>query len=114
MNILSKAYTIEFTGVYGGQEYYLQSYENEYRNLMALLKDKICPEDFGQCGGMGRYGTCLVNISGLANNADESYKNERNTLSKMGVINPATRLSCQIQIDEDLKNVVIELFDNAY
>lgn len=114
MNMLSKAYTIEFTGVYGGQEYHLQSYENEYRNLMVLLKDKICPEDFGQCGGMGRCGTCLVNISGLPNNVHESYKNERNTLAKMGVTNPATRLSCQIQIDEDLKNVVIELFDNVY
>ena len=111
--MLSKAYTIEFTGVYAGQEYCLRSYENEYRNLMALLKDKICPEDFGQCGGMGRCGTCLVNISGLPNNADESCRNEQRTLSKMGVIHPATRLSCQIQIDEGLKNVIIELFVNA-
>ncbi len=112
--MLSKAYTIEFTGFYGGREYYLRSYENEYRSLMVLLKDKVCPEDFGQCGGMGRCGTCLVNISGLPDNADESCRNEQNTLSKMGTMNPATRLSCQIQIDEDLKNVVIELFDNVY
>jgi 2Fe-2S ferredoxin len=112
--MLSKAYTIEFTGLYQGQEYYLRSYENEYRNLMVLLKDKICPDDFGQCGGMGRCGTCLVNISGLINNPEQSYSNEENTLSKMGIKNPATRLSCQIQIDEDLKNVVVELFDNVY
>lgn len=112
--MLSKAYTIEFTGLYQGQEYYLRSYEYEYRNLMALLKDKICPEDFGQCGGMGRCGTCLVNISGLPQNAEPVYSNEQNTLSKMGVSSPATRLSCQVQIDEELKNVVVELFDNAY
>lgn len=109
-----KAYTIEFIGIYQGQGYSLQSYENEYRNLMVLLKDKICPEDFGQCGGMGRCGTCLVNIIGLPDRTDDFYKNERNTLSKMGVINPATRLSCQVQIDKELKNVIIELFDNIY
>jgi ferredoxin, 2Fe-2S len=112
--MISKAYTIEFTGLYQGRDYYLRTYENEYRNLMVLLKDKICPDDFGQCGGVGRCGTCLVNISGLAPNADESYTNERNTLSKMGIKNPITRLSCQVQIDEDLKNVVVELFDNVY
>lgn len=110
--MLSKAYTIEFIGLYQGQEYYLRSYENEYRNLMVLLKDKICPDDFGQCGGMGRCGTCLVNISGLS--PEESYTKEQNTLSKMGIKNPAARLSCQIQIDEDLKNVIVELFDNVY
>ncbi len=109
-----KADTIEFTGYYEGQEYYLQTYEYEYRNLMVLLKDKICPEDFGQCGGMGRCGTCLVNVSGLANSPVDSYRNEQATLSKMGIQNQATRLSCQIQIDEDLKNAVVEIFDNIY
>ncbi|MEP7259029.1 MAG: 2Fe-2S iron-sulfur cluster-binding protein, partial [Flavitalea sp.] len=106
IKILSKACTIEFTGYYQGQEHCLQTYENEYINLMVLLKDKICPEDFGQCGGMGRCGTCLVNVSGLSNNPADSYKNEQATLSKMGMQDQATRLSCQIQIDEDLKNAV--------
>lgn len=49
----SKAYTIEFTGFYQGREYYFRTYEFEYRNLMVLLKDKICLDDFGQCGGVG-------------------------------------------------------------
>ncbi len=112
--MLLKAYTIKFTGHYEGSEYYLRTYENEYRNLMTLIKDKICPEDFGQCGGMGRCGTCLVNISGQANSLGDSYKNEYTTLSKMGILNQATRLSCQIQIDENLKNAVVEIFGNAY
>src|SRR5687767_1833780 len=112
--MLLKAYTIEFTGLYQGQVYYLRSYENEYRNLMVLLKDKICPDYFGQCGGMGRCGTCLVNISVLPHNPEHSYSKEKNTLSKMGVMNPSSRLACQIQIDEDLNNVVVELFDNVY
>ncbi|MEO8406652.1 MAG: 2Fe-2S iron-sulfur cluster-binding protein [Chitinophagaceae bacterium] len=112
--MLSKAYTIEFTGHCQGQEYYLRTYESEYRNLMALLKDKVYPEDFGQCGGMGRCGTCLVNISGAAGSPADLYKNEQATLSKMGMRDQATRLSCQIQIDGDLKNAVTEIFDNVY
>jgi len=112
--MLSKAYTIEFTGLYQGREYDFRSYENEYRNLMVLLKDKTCLDDFGQCGGMGRCGTCLVNISGQPHNPEQFYTNEQNTLSKMGISAPTARLSCQIQIDEDLKNVVVELFDNVY
>ena len=112
--MLSKAYTIEFTGYYEGQEYYLRTYEYEYRNLMALLKDKLCPTDFGQCGGQGRCGTCLVNVSGMANGATDPQRNEQATLIKMGMHAKATRLSCQIQVDEDLKNAVVEIYDNGY
>lgn len=108
-----KAYTIGITGFYLGQEYYLQTYENEYRNLMVLLKDKIYPEDFGQCGGMGRCGTCLVKISGLANGSADFYKNEKNTLKKMRITELTTRLSCQIQVNEDLNNTVVEIFDSV-
>ncbi len=112
--MFSPAYHIQFTGHYMGQVYSLQSYENEYRNLMVLLKDKICPEDFGQCGGMGRCGTCLVNIPGLPVNDSESFKNERYRLLKMGIVNPCTRLSCQLQINKDLEDLEVELFDNVY
>ena len=38
----------------------------------------------------------------------------RRLTSKMGIKDPAVRLSCQIQIDEDLKDVVVEIFDNVY
>jgi ferredoxin, 2Fe-2S len=112
MNMALRTYTIEFTGLYEGQEYRLESYENEYRNLMALLKDKISPDDFGQCGGMGRCGTCLVTISGMKDGSCSWYKNEQNTLSKMAVTDPAARLSCQIEINRDLTNAIIQLFDN--
>lgn len=113
--MLSKAYTIEFTGFYQGREYYLRSYEKEYRNLMILLKDKIClDDDFGQCGGMGRCGTCLVSISGLPDNTEESYRNEQGTLSKMGITDKDARLACQMQVDEDLNKVIIEISDNYY
>ena len=103
---------IKFIGHYEGQTYFLESNENEYRNLMSLLKDKICPEDFGQCGGMGRCGTCLIKLCGASGDSLLSYRNEHETLRKMGIVDPEVRLSCQIHINEDLKNVIVQLLDN--
>ena len=105
-------YEIKFIGHYGGQTYLLESNDNEYRNLMSLLKDKICPEDFGQCGGMGRCGTCLIKLSGVSGDSLLSYRNEHETLRKMGIVDPEVRLSCQILVNEDLKDVVVQLLDN--
>ena len=107
-----QTHTIEFIAFYEEEEYCLKTYEKEYRSLMTLLKDKICIEDFGQCGGMGRCGTCSVTISGLPGNADTTNTNERNTLSKMRVVNPAIRLSCHIEVNEDLKNATVQVLDN--
>jgi ferredoxin len=60
---------------------------------------------------MGRCGTCSVTIAGLPGNAGTNT-NERNTLSKMGVLNPAIRLSCHIEVNEDLKNATVQVLDN--
>jgi len=92
---------IIFTIIYNLENHVVKIYRNEYRNLMILLKDKIGPEAFGECGGMGRCGTCLINISGLSDNLKDMYRNEQSTLSKMGISDLAKRLSCQVQIDED-------------
>jgi 2Fe-2S ferredoxin len=95
-----------------GDEYILQVHKNEYRSLMVLLKDKISPDDFGQCGGMGRCGTCLVRIFKPAGDSLLSFRNEQVTLKKMGISDPGIRLSCNIQADDDLRNVIVELLDN--
>lgn len=105
-------YAIKFIGQYEGQTYFLESNENEYRNLMSLLKDKICPEDFGQCGGMGRCGTCLIKLSWMSGDSVLFYRNEHETLRKMGIVNPEVRLSCQILVNEDLKDVIVQPLDN--
>ena len=99
---------IEFTLIDHGQSTTIVCYENEYRNLMVLLKDKVFPEDFGECGGMGRCGTCLVRVSG---DHGSYYKNEQATLLKMGVSEPDLRLACQVQIDEHLRHITVELFE---
>jgi len=45
----------------------------------------------------------LIKVSGLEDNA-EFVRNEQSTLRKMDITNPQVRLSCQIQVDDDLKN----------
>lgn len=105
---------ITFTIIYNLENHIVKTYRNEYRNLMVLLKDKISPEVFGECGGMGRCGTCLITISGLSDNLKDAYRNEQSTLSKMGISDQATRLSCQLQIDEGLNNAVVDIFDETY
>lgn len=104
--------TIKLIVCYEGQTYFLETSKHEYRDLMSLLKDKICPEDFGQCGGMGRCGTCLIGISGMPGDSGMLHRNEHQTLRKFGIKDPEIRLSCQIQVNEDLENLVVQLLNN--
>lgn len=100
---------IEFTVFYEGQEYAIKTYPNEYRNLMMLIYDRIYTEDFGDCLGMGKCGTCLVEITG---NRDEltSYKrNEETTITKAGLESGNVRLSCQLMIDHHFHGVRINV-----
>lgn len=101
---------IQFTVLYEGEEFEIKTFNNEYRNLMVLLFDKIYIEEFGDCGGMGRCGTCMVKIEGL-NSERPDERNEKRTLSKMGIDanESGIRLSCQILVDENLNNRIIEI-----
>lgn len=102
--------TICFTVLYEDESFELKTFTNEYRNLMVLLFDKIYIEEFGDCGGMGRCGTCMVRIPGL-NSERSDERNEKRTLSKMGVSaeESGIRLSCQILVDKNLHNRIIEI-----
>ncbi len=102
--------TICFTVLYDGESFELKTFTNEYRNLMVLLFDKIYIEEFGDCGGMGRCGTCIIRINGLQTQRPDE-RNEKRTLSKMGIDanESGIRLSCQILIDKNLNNRIIEI-----
>jgi 2Fe-2S ferredoxin len=110
--MFSRIYTIPFTVFCEEQKYELTSFVNEYRNLMVLLKDKIAPDDFGECRGMGRCGTCLIKICSLVNTA-ELIRNEESTLAKMGIADPEIRLACQLQVNDDLENATVYILSNA-
>lgn len=100
---------IHFTVYYAGEKHDLKTYPYEYRNLMVLLYDKIYIEDFGECKGMGRCGTCVVKITGLPEAVNILERNEERTLFKTGITTDNIRLACQILVDENLENVTIEI-----
>jgi 2Fe-2S ferredoxin len=92
-----------------GCEYVLNTYPNEYRNLMELLNDKLYIEDFGDCRGMGRCGTCTVTLlTGIAL-PDGPERKEGTTLSRFGYNQTQIRLSCQIMIDASIHGLRMEV-----
>ncbi|MEO8721094.1 MAG: 2Fe-2S iron-sulfur cluster-binding protein [Ginsengibacter sp.] len=102
---------IIFTLISSDEEIKIATYEGEVRNLMTLINEKIYVEDFGECRGIGRCGTCLVQVKGLGNEASVMDRNEKSTLSKVVVKNLNLRLSCQIMIDSSLQNSTIRIVE---
>jgi 2Fe-2S ferredoxin len=102
---------IIFTLIYFDEEIKIKTYEGEFRNLMILINEKIYVEDFGECKGIGRCGTCLVEVEGLAAPANEMDRNEKSTLEKCAVKKANLRLSCQIMINHALENAIIKVVE---
>ena len=76
----------------------------------------LCIEDAGvdilhRCGGNARCTTCRVEI--VAGDAGEKTDAERERLGRIANLDPATRLSCQVQPRSDLTvRVLRRLRDN--
>ena len=109
--MLSHLHTISFKIINVNEEISVQTHEGEYRNLMVLINEKIYVEDFGECKGIGRCGTCLVEISS-PQEAPEMDRNEKSTLGKCDVQNDNLRLACQIMIDGFLQNAVVKIIED--
>lgn len=78
---------------------------------MCLLRDSIIPDDFGECGGMGRCATCVIKISGLTGDSLIKERNEPTALSNVGYDDENIRLSCQLIISTDLEGSEIEMLE---
>jgi 2Fe-2S ferredoxin len=102
---------IFFTLIYFEEEIKVATYEGEFRNLMILINEKIYLEDFGECKGIGRCGTCLVEVEGLHPSANDMERNEKSTLQKCPVKKDNMRLSCQIMINGALQNAAIKIVE---
>ncbi len=103
---------IQFTLIDGEEEHVVNTYTSEYRNLMVLINEKIYLEDFGECKGMGRCGTCVVEVIDNDGGLHSFDRNEEATIKKTGITNPNYRLSCQILIDEKLTNATFRILNN--
>ncbi|MES3017922.1 MAG: 2Fe-2S iron-sulfur cluster-binding protein [Bacteroidota bacterium] len=101
---------ITFILIFEGAEYRQQTYQSEYRNLRDLISDKLFIDGFGECGGVGRCATCLVEIDDRPADGD---RNEQSTLAKAGIVNSKVRLSCQIMVDDDLANARVKILDSV-
>ena len=101
---------ISFKVLYAEILHTISTHSKEYVSLMTLLKDRIYPQDFGECGGVGRCGTCLVRIQ--SDKIPSLIGKEANTLDRMGINDPSVRLSCQIQVDGNLDDIVITILSD--
>src|SRR5665213_2469532 len=102
---------ITFTLRYGEEEIKLETYEGEFRNLMVLINEKIFVEDFGECKGIGRCGTCLVIAEGIGEGGSVMERNEKSTLQKCAFQHANLRLSCQVMINSNLQNAYIKIVE---
>ena len=82
-----------------------------YRNLMYLINDRVYADGFGQCGGMGRCGTCMVEILKHHTPLESLDRNESSTLEKMGISSPDIRLSCQMLVTADLDGIELKIIE---
>lgn len=92
-----------------GETHHLHTYPNEYRSLMQLIYDKIYTEGFGECMGMGKCGTCLVEIIKSSHPLTDYGRNEDTTLKKAAHIADNVRLSCQLMADEFINELQINI-----
>lgn len=104
---------IKFKLRYREDETDIAVWQGAYRNLMVLINEKMYVEDFGECKGIGRCGTCLVSVQ-AATSLPEMDRNEKETLKKAGVSGEEWRLSCQIMIDHFLQGVVITVAEDRF
>ena len=96
-----------------GQEHVLETYDGEYRNLMMLIYDRIYIDEFGECKGVGRCGTCHVYV--LTAPAGLVFHDgvEHTTLSRLGNTNDTSHLACQIMVDKNLNGLGVEVAEES-
>lgn len=94
------------------KEFVLDTYPHEYSNLMMLIYDKIYPDNFGDCKGIGRCGTCHIKILTPAQRLPLQDRNEKTTLSRLETADTDSRLACQILIDSSIDGLHIEVLND--
>ncbi|WP_017257642.1 2Fe-2S iron-sulfur cluster-binding protein [Pedobacter arcticus] len=100
---------ISFEIIYDGEPHQITTRNNEYVNLMMLIYDRFADEEFGDCRGMGKCGTCMVEILNAREKLASFDRNEATTLAKMDVNQQNIRLSCQLMIDKNLNGLQIRV-----
>jgi 2Fe-2S ferredoxin len=95
--------------IYEERVYKIETQSNAYASLMMLISNQIADEEFGDCRGMGKCGTCLIEILSGGDSLVDLERNEATTLSKMNIKEQNIRLSCQLLLDENLDGLKIRI-----
>lgn len=94
---------------YDDDDYHLHTCTNEYRSLMHLIYDKVNPEGFGECLGMGKCGTCLIGILKTTQPLSFYERNGAATLQKLKYADENARLACQVMADENVNGLTVKI-----
>ena len=96
---------------YNGNHQTVETFAGEYRNLMVLIKDQLWVEGMGECGGMARCGTCMVELLNAGDNLAVTDQKEAAVIKRTGTAQTTIRLSCQILVDETLDGLRIKVME---
>lgn len=97
---------------YNGNHQTVETFAGEYRNLMVLIKDQLWVEGIGECGGMARCGTCMVELLNAGDNlAIATDTKEAAVIRRMVTEGSTIRLSCQILVDETLNGLRLKVIE---
>ncbi len=102
---------IQFTVLENGKQHGIKVKHGSYPSLMFLLKEELGLDSFGECGGVGRCATCVVETIGVKGDSAIKERNEPVTLQKMGYHEDNIRLSCQLYITSDLEGAEITILE---
>lgn len=105
----SRVRDITVNVTWNGVLHTLMVYPFEYRSLMSLIYEKIFIDNFGDCKGIGRCGTCHVHVISVSEEFLKKERNENTTLSKMQEVSTHSRLACQILIDKSIDGIHVKV-----
>jgi ferredoxin, 2Fe-2S len=98
-----KIYVVDRTG----REHALEALEGW--RVMEVIRDWGLPMK-AECGGAAICGTCLVKVARDWNaRVAAPGEDEQHMLDELGVVDPKTRLSCQILLSPELDGLRVEL-----
>jgi 2Fe-2S ferredoxin len=96
---------------YNGNRQTVETFAGEYRNLMVLIKDQLWVEGIGECGGMARCGTCMVELLNAGDNLIATDIKETAVIRRTITSGSTIRLSCQMLVDETLNGLHIKVIE---
>ncbi|WP_242920171.1 2Fe-2S iron-sulfur cluster-binding protein [Pontibacter liquoris] len=80
---------------------------------MMLIYDKVYIEDFGECKGVGRCGTCHVHVWHAPTGMFFHDGVEHTTLARLADVQENSHLACQIMVNKSINGLVVQVVDAA-